>query len=283
VDELLATPGLEALIVSTGIDTHTDLAIRGMEAGLHVLVEKPLCGTVDEIRQLRAAQRKAGRVVGLGHTDNQTDVYTRIAREFLENGQLGTLACYEENTSNSGGLEIKPGEWRGLRDRNPGGMLIQCGVHALHRLINVFRPVDNLQAMFRYDANPVTQTADIANVLLRHKNGVLGTLNAYHVTGYCHEFRLFGTKENLYIDTRNCRASYQPRLRNLVEERTPVKMPEIGPLDYVSNVVDFFKAIRQGTPASPSLEDGIAAVLPVFATELSEREGRRVSISELTA
>src|SRR5690606_19620913 len=99
------------------------------------------------------------------------DPIVRTVREHLERGTLGTLTAYEENTSHSGGLEIRPGDWRGLRDRNPGGMLLQCGVHALHRLVHLFGPIERVGAMMRYDANQATQTADAACTIIRHRSG----------------------------------------------------------------------------------------------------------------
>lgn len=76
-----------------------------------------------------------------------------------------------------------------------------------------------VQAMMRYDANPATQTADVANVLLRHDRGLVGTLNCYHVTAYCHELRIFGTKGNLYLATIEHKAWFQERRRGPAEAR----------------------------------------------------------------
>lgn len=281
-DALLAEPGLEGVVISTGIDTHVDLAIRAMRAGLHVFVEKPLCSSVAEIEQLRAVQEETSRVVGMGHNDNATDPVMELARTFLKDGRIGTAVCYEENSSHSGGLEISAGDWRGLRDRNPGGMLIQCGVHALHGLTHLFGEIESVAAMMRYDAHPGTQTADAANVLIRHRSGLIGTLNCYHVTAYCHSLRLFGTVGNLLIDTYALRAWYQGRKRNEPETPVEVTVRRPHPSDGWSNLKSWHAAVRTGSRPSPSLEDGINAVLPVIAATRSDAERRHVSISELT-
>lgn len=277
--EMLRHPGLEAVVVSTGADTHAAFSIAAMRAGLHVFVEKPLCPTVAEYEELRRVQRETGRVIGLGHAHCRTDGLYRLAKEYCESGKLGTVVAYEENTSHSGGLVIKPGDWRGLAERNPGGMLFQCGVHALHGLNYLFGPVTAVQAMMRYDANPDTQTADAANVLLRHGSGLVGTLNSYHVTGYCHELRIFGTKGNLYLDTYKHQAWFQPRKRNEVEEREPVPVPASEPGNAFANLAEWHRAIREGTPNYPNLEDGIQAVAPVFAAELANLEKKEIVIA----
>lgn len=278
---LLAHPGLEAVAVSTGGDTHAAFACAAMRAGLHVFIEKPLCPTAAECAELRRVQGATGRVVGLGHNHCRSNALLLLAKEYCASGKLGTVVAYEENSSHSGGLEIKPGDWRGLADRNPGGMLFQCGVHALHGLAYLFGPVTAVQAMMRYDANPNTQTADAANVLLRHESGLVGTLNCYHVTAYCHELRIFGTKGNLYLDTHQHLAWFQPRKRNEVETREPVPVPADAPTHVYANLTEWYHAIRAGGPNYPNLDDGIQAVLPVFAAEQAAKERREVPTAAL--
>jgi predicted dehydrogenase len=280
-DAMLKHPGLEALVVSTGADTHARFSVAAMRAGLHVFVEKPLCTSVAEVQELRRAQRETARVVGVGHSHCPSDSLLKLARGLIEQGKLGVVTAYEENSSHSGGLEIKPGDWRGLAERNPGGMLFQCGVHALHGLSWLFGPVAAVQAMMRYDANPNTQTADAANVLLRHPTGLIGTLNCYHTTAYCHELRIFGTKGNLYFDTNDKKGWFQPRRRGEVEEREPLTIPAPPPGFVHANVDSWFDAIRGGDVCYPSLEDGIQAVLPVFAAESAAKQRREVSLREL--
>ncbi len=279
-EKMLSHPGLEGVVISTGADSHARFSIAAMERGLHVFVEKPLCCSVKEVEALRSAQKRTKRVVALGHNHCASDSLLNLAKKFIESGRLGTVVAFEENSSHSGGLEIKPGDWRGLADRNPGGMLFQCGCHALHALAYLFGPADEVQAMMRYDANPNTQTADAANVLLHCRSGLVGTLNCYHVTAYCHELRIFGTKGNLYFDTHNRRACFQPRKRGEVEERTPVKVPASPKTHLYGNLLSWFDGIRKGAEVYPGLEDGITAVLPIFAAEESAKSGRKISIGK---
>ncbi len=280
---MLRHPGLEGVVISTGADSHAALTIEALQAGLHVFVEKPLCPTVAEVNEMRRVQQETGKVVGLGHNHCASDNLLQLARDTIASGRLGVVACYEENSSHSGGLEIKPGDWRGLAERNPGGMLFQCGVHSLHALNWLFGPVAAVQSMMRYDANPVTETADVANVLLRHESGLVGTLNCYHVTAYFHELRIFGTKGNLYLETIERKAWFQERKRNEREERVPLELPAADPQHEVKNLIEWHDAIRTGQPNYPALEDGARAVLPVFAAETAAKEAREVSMAELSA
>ena len=283
VEEVLATPGLEGLVVSTGVDTHTEFSVRGMQAGLHIYVEKPLCSRVEEVVQLRDAAKQTRRVVAVGHSDNASNPVNQLVKEYMSNGALGTVACYEENSSHSGGLEIKPGDWRGIRNRNPGGMLLQCGVHSLHGLNYLFGPVREVSAMLRYDANHNTETADVGNVLIRHESGMVGTLNCYHVTAYIHELRVMGSAGNLYIDTHAKKAWYQARKRGEVEPRVEVAVPAAAPGYNAAGMVSWFEAVRGQGACTPSLEEGISALLPVLAAEIADTQRRTVALNEVTA
>jgi len=280
--ELIDRADLEAIVVSTGIDTHAELAVAAMRAGKHVFIEKPLCSSTEEVDALLSAQEETGLVVGMGHKSMAGDYLLELIRKLQDEDKLGTLVCYEENSSHSGGLEIKPGDWRGIKWRNPGGMLMQCGVHSLHHLTHQFGLVESVAAMMRFDANPDTETADAANVLIRHESGMIGTLSCYHVTAYIHEFRLFGTKGTLYVDTYSRRAWYQARKRNDREERVELEITSEPAGSSCANLVTWARAIRGEGEPSPSLQDGINAVLPVFAAEISDRENRPVTMSELT-
>ena len=280
VDDLLADEGIEGVVISTGATSHADLAERAMRRGKHVFVEKPLCCSVDEIVRLRRARQETGRVVGVGHHQNDSDPFVTLARQMIVRGDLGVVAAYEKNTSHSGGLQIKNDDWRGKPELNPGGMLFQCGVHAIHALNALFGPVTEVQAAFRYDVNLQTRTADVAAVTLRHASGLLGTLNCYHVTAYCHEFRLFGTKGNLFLDTFEQRAWYQKALYGPREPRVEVPLPSIPDAD-TANLVSWNRAVREGGHANPDLEQGAAALLPIFAAEYAARQQRAVTMDDV--
>jgi len=277
-DAMLAHPGLEALVVSTGADSHARFAMAAMTKGLHVFVEKPVCASVAEAEALCKMQKETGAIFGMGHGDCTQNPQLTLAKRYIDDGKLGVVTAIEDNSSHSGGLEIKPGDWRGLADRNPGGMLFQCGVHALHSMRFLFGDIVEVMAMMRYDANPNTQTADAANVLLRYRSGVVGTLNCYHTTAYFHEMRIFGTKGNLYFDSNSGQSWFQPRYANKEEPRENLNTSKVkAAVD--GSLMSWFNGIRKGTPLYPSLEDGIAAVKVVFAAEESSKTGKMVKLA----
>jgi len=282
-EDLLATPGIEAVVISTGAKFHAEQMLAAMERGLHVFVEKPLCATPEEVEALVAAQRKHGVVVGMGHADNTRQPHLQAMKRTLEAGELGTLATFEKTTAHSGGLEIQPGDWRGDPAKNPGGMLFQCGVHALHDLLFLFGPVARVSCTMRSDLH-TTQTADVAHCLLTFASGLTGTLNAYHVTPYRHTFSIFGTAGALHKRDRygqeGTTLTFQPRRRGPYEEETPVPVVEDADAD-TGNLRSFHAAIRTGSPCYPALLDGARAVAVVFAAETAAKSRREEPVPNL--
>ncbi len=278
---LLETPGIEAVVISTGAKFHAEQILAAAERGLHVFVEKPLCSTPAEVSGLLAVQQRTGVVIGLGHADHRHHAVSMTIRNLLESGTLGTVATFEKTTCHSGGLMIKPGDWRGDPEKNPGGMLFQCGVHAVHELMFYFGPVVQVSAMMRYDANPATRTADVAICHLKFESGLIGTLNAYHVSAYRHTFNIFGTKASLYRDERffDEGTTLRMQVENLDGKQQPlVAVPVTGETDETGGLRSFYDGVRNDMPVYPNLLDGARAVSVVFAAEESAKTGRPVAM-----
>jgi len=282
--ELLATPDIEAVVISTGAKFHSEQIIQAAEKGLHVFVEKPLCSTPEEIKTLIEVQRKTGVVIGLGHNDHSHDAKSIRTRDLIESGELGTIATFEKTTCHSGGLQIKPGDWRGDPAKNPGGMLFQCGVHGLHELMFYFGPITDVSCIMRYDVNSVTGTADVALCHLIFASGLVGTLNAYHVSPYRHTLDIFGTKANLYRDERFFDEGTQMHIQcagksGAKELKEAVEFDE-SLTDVCGGMRSFYQAVREGGTPYPSLIDGARAVAVVFAAEQSARTGQIVKVEQ---
>ncbi len=89
-DEFLGTPGLQAVAIATPVSTHFTLAKQCLEAGLHVMVEKPLAATVREARDLIALADRLGKVLMVDHTYLFGNPVRKI-KELVEHGELGEL------------------------------------------------------------------------------------------------------------------------------------------------------------------------------------------------
>jgi predicted dehydrogenase len=287
-EALLNVPGIEAVIICTGAKFHAEQVAAAVERGLHVFVEKPLCSTVEEMKALLEVERRHGAVIVVGHQDHTRYPQTLVMKEKIDRGELGILTAVERTTCHSGGWSIKPGDWRGDPAKNPGGMLFQCGCHAFHELMFLFGPIKEIQAVMRGDVNGTTGTADAAICLMRFESGLLGTLNTYHVTPYRHTMNVFGSRANLYRTEhyfdRGTEIFLQVDNRdNQEQDLQPVPVEQGEGKSHSGSLINFYEAVRNGQPASPSLHDGARAVAAVFGAERSAQEKRPVLLSEILA
>jgi UDP-2-acetamido-3-amino-2,3-dideoxy-glucuronate N-acetyltransferase len=90
VRDVLADASVSAVAIATPAETHGHLVRQALEAGKDVFVEKPLCVTLDEGRELVAFAERAGRVLMVGHLLWYHPVVLRL-RELVESGELGRI------------------------------------------------------------------------------------------------------------------------------------------------------------------------------------------------
>jgi len=101
VSALLADPSIDAVAIATPVSTHFELAMAALNAGKHVLVEKPLAGSSEEgLRLIEAAERR-GLVLMVGHTFVYTGAVRKIAA-LVSSGELGDLYYYDSVRVNLG-------------------------------------------------------------------------------------------------------------------------------------------------------------------------------------
>lgn len=101
VDALLARTDIDAVLVATPISTHYDLALRALQAGKHVLVEKPLADTTERCDRLIEAAEAAGKLLMVDHTFPYTGAVRKI-KELIDTGALGQIYYYDSTRVNLG-------------------------------------------------------------------------------------------------------------------------------------------------------------------------------------
>jgi predicted dehydrogenase len=100
-DEILADAGVSAIAIATPAATHFDLVRAALEAGKHVMVEKPLTPSVAEAEKLAALAQRAGLVLMCDHTYCYTPAVQRI-RELIRQGAIGELQFVDSVRINLG-------------------------------------------------------------------------------------------------------------------------------------------------------------------------------------
>jgi predicted dehydrogenase len=101
LDEVLADPNVHAVAIATPAGTHLPVAMAAIEAGKHVLVEKPLAATLAEGHQLVVAARRKGVVLMLDHTYVYTAAVQHL-RELVRGGGIGSVQYLDSVRINLG-------------------------------------------------------------------------------------------------------------------------------------------------------------------------------------
>ncbi|OXM86669.1 Gfo/Idh/MocA family protein [Paenibacillus rigui] len=185
--ELLANPDIEAVSICTWNNTHAEISIAALRAGKHVLVEKPLCRSVEEARLIQEAVTETGKLLQVGFV-RRYDANAQLVKRFIDKGELGEVYYAKASCIRRLG---NPGGWFADTERSGGGPLIDIGVHVIDLcwyMMGRPKPVSvsgntyhklgnrsNVQHLSfykaaDYDANFNT-VEDMANALIRFENG----------------------------------------------------------------------------------------------------------------
>lgn len=173
-DALFARAGeLDLVVVSTPNRTHAPLALRAIELGLPVVVDKPFAPTAAEAEQVVAAAKAKG--VGLTVFQNRRwDSDFLTVRKVIDSGRLGEVFRFESRYDRWV-PKIKD-NWRELGDPGEaGGVLYDLGAHIVDQALQLFGPVTQVYAEIDR-RRPGAQVDDDVFVALRHENGVRSQL-----------------------------------------------------------------------------------------------------------
>lgn len=200
-EDLLADPRVECISVCLPSAMHADYAVRAMEAGKHVLVEKPLDITPARARLIEEARARTGMICGVVHQNRfNLDMYP--IREAVESGRLGRLILgtfgvkwYRDQAYYDGG------GWRGTWEMDGGGSLMNQAVHTVDLMRWLMGDVESVTShMGIYDHD--IQTEDTTASLIRFKSGAMATLvsTTCAYPGISTEIMLYGTGGSIEAD-----------------------------------------------------------------------------------
>ncbi|MBF4461261.1 MULTISPECIES: Gfo/Idh/MocA family protein [unclassified Rathayibacter] len=129
--EVIARDDVDLVDICTPGDTHAEIAIAALEAGKHVLCEKPLANSVEEAERMVAAAAASGRVAMCGFSYRRTPALA-LAKRFIEEGRLGEIrhvrAQYLQDWLSD---SEAPLTWRLQKERAGSGALGDIGAHSI--------------------------------------------------------------------------------------------------------------------------------------------------------
>jgi UDP-N-acetylglucosamine 3-dehydrogenase len=277
-DDLLADPAIEAVSIVTHVADHVAPALAAFRAGKHVLLEKPMAGTVAECERIMAAAEKADRILMVGHICRFNPRYA-LARERIAAGALGRIVSLYARRN------IPAARSRRVLDKI--GPLLGDGIHDTDLMLwlsgSRIETVYAQELSVRGLKNP-----DIGWAMYRFASGAIGVIENVWLLPDGTPFRIHeqlevigtegavyvhGSDTNLVIQTRDgidCPDThYWPQLHG-----------EVGGA-LRTEIASFVDCVARGVP--PSIVTPAEACAAVAATTAAERSARTGKVVRLTA
>ena len=286
-DELLADPEVEGILVTTPNHTHKTIISAALDAGKAVYTDKPIAHTLEDALAIADAAAASGQAFAVGHSARRLAGH-RAMKTWLQSGRLGDISIAEANFSNERGLELTPTVWRASAARNPGGALIQLGVHHADTLQYLLGPVRSVSATIRR-LYTKSEVPDATMTILEFEAGMLGYLGCGWASPGVYSMNLLGTKANLFynLDFTRWNESHVADKHSSLQsqsygesERNEVELP--GSDMFREQLEEFALAIRGTAEVEVGITEAVAALAVVHAAlESSARSGAAVAIAEV--
>jgi predicted dehydrogenase len=268
-EELVARDDVDAVAVCTPNSWHGKQALAAIEAGKHVLVEKPVTTTVADADALVAAAARRG-VIGMVAHDARFVPAVEAMREAVRRGDVGKVHSASGWLGHGGPQQWAPdATWFRDAELAGGGALLDLGVH----LVDTLRCLLHDEfAQVACELAPTQGPVDEDGIVLfRTARGVTGTLHASwrSATGPTVGLRVIGDGGSLVWDG------------GAVQLRRPDGSADdvAVPAGSTSPQAEFVSAVEGGRAAPPDLCDGRAAVAVIEAAYTAARSGRRTEVA----
>ena len=270
---LIAHPGIEAVVVATPHRHLGPLALQAVQAGKHVLVEKPAARQASEFRPVVEEAARRGLRVKAGYNHRFHPALREAKRQLQASGEVLFLRA---RYGHGGRLGYEK-EWRAQKEVSGGGELIDQGLHLIDLARMLMGPVESCEGLLPtlyWDM----RVEDNAFLLLKHSGGRPSWLHASW-TEWKNCFSLEASTRTLKVQVEGLGGSYGP------EKLTIYRMkPELGPPDveireypgadesWKAEWAEFEAAVREGREPEAGGADALANLEVV--DELYRKAGR---------
>jgi len=278
-DDLLRDPATEGVVIASIAPTHFPLAKRALEAGKHVMVEKPMTLTGSDALELNRLADRCRRVLMVGHLMEYHAAIPAI-RRLIEAGELGEVRRIECRRVNHGILRLDENVWWSF---------------APHDLSIVLRLMGEWPESLRCEGQCIVQrhVADVVGGTLTFPGGRLARIDvSWHDPVKVRELKVYGTKKwvvfndmlpwerKVIVHDRgfdvNPAAPLHQRVTMRQGQSTPLALETTEPL--VTEARHFVECIRKN--AKP-LSDGLSGAAVVTLLELGQKSletGREIAV-----
>lgn len=287
LEELLANDEIDAVSVCTSNDTHADIAVKALEAGKHVLCEKPMATNLADCERMQAAAEKSGRQLMIGMNQRLAGAHIK-AKQLIDAGEIGRIITFKTFFSHSGPetWSIDPGtdSWFFDKRKAAMGALADLGVHKTDliqfltgkRITEVTARLATIDK--RYANGELIGVDDNAFCIYRLEDGATGTM--------CASWTHYGAEDN---STVICGAKGVMRIYDDPDHSITITLKSgervLYDIDRIqtndsqtkSGIIDMFaEAVETGIEPPISAASVLPAMRAVFAAIKSSETGRTI-------
>ena len=266
---------VDAVIIATPTITHHDIAMDFLNNGKHVLVEKPICESVEKAQILTKKAEETGLVFAVGHIERHNPA-VKFVKEAMQNKKFGELI-----TITSKRVSNLPGRIKDV------GVIFDFGVHDIDVMRYLAGNVESVYARAgKFNKNIAHE--DHANVVLNFENGVCGIVEVNWLTPTkIRKLFLTCSKNFVEADYMNQTVTISSSSFKQIDEMDLYHVP----IEYNTNQIalekreplrneieDFVTAIQQNKQPLATGNDGLLALKIVEAATQSYKKGEEVRI-----
>ena len=268
---------VDAVSLATPTELHLPIGKEIIEAGVHLLIEKPLSMDVESARELVALAEKNGVVLATGHIERHNPVITYV-KGLIDSGHLGTITSISTKRVSS------------LPDRiRDVGVVLDLGIHDIdiQRYLAQSEPLSVYALGGRMKRE---KFEDHANILIEFENGVKGVLEINWLTPMkVRKLYLTGTEKFVECDYIDQHVQISSSSYSELDESNLFKVPleldhrhvhlsKQEPLK--RELQDLLDAIEEKRPPLVTGQDGVEAIRIAEGAIVSFKTGQKVDLTD---
>lgn len=283
---MLAQADLDLVSIATPPSTHAALAIAALDAGIDVLVEKPMAPSLEECDAMLAAQERSGRILSVVAQNRFRDDLAAL-KDVVDSGLLGSISHVDVDSAWWRGLAYYDLWWRGTWEKEGGGCTLNHAIHHIDLLLWLLGRPTEITAMLANAQHDNAEVEDLSVAILRYDRGLAQLTSSVVHHGQEQGIVIQGANARVSlpfaVSAERARADGFPeesgdedvvvRIRALVEGRSP--LTHVG---HAGQIGDLLAAMREGRRPIADGADGRNAVEVVTAIYQAGFERRFVSL-----
>jgi len=281
--ELLRDPEVDVVDIVTSSGSHFSIALEALEAGKHVLVEKPMAMTSGEADKLLALARSKGLTLGVVSQRRFEDQHQAV-KKALDAGAIGKLLLAEVSCPYfRDQAYYDSADWRG-KIATDGGAIMNQGIHSVDLLLWFAGPPKTVQGKIATQAHRM-EAEDLALAIVTFENGAFGTIMASTSIqpGFTPALNLYGEKGTIKLEGSSVVHWTVPGVPKPEAAAAPASAAVRGHLlsshaMHQRQILDVLAAIEEKRPPRVSGEDGRRAVNLIEGLYTASKSGGPVHL-----